>query len=502
MPESTREPLPRESFQIRLENYRAFADSEWVRFAPLTCLVGRNSSGKSSLLSAVLLLKQSIEQQVPSSTLTPLSLSGAYCDLGNYTDVVHGHNESAELSISFSIPLKLLQPPTGPLRAFVNLQVPRAPTLFRSGYYSRFPDHVLPTTGKIAARLTFSTDEPFGPSVSRIAIEVDGVGEARFVRTLSGERRQHWRVYTDVLPPKSVRLRLSPNSFFPFIDVRNASYAQSAPRTKQRIRRFATASQALFSFLTRTLTRSEVIGPFRTAPQRRYTFGGFSTTKTGPSGEQAIDLLITEALLKSTSSHSLRAATSFWIKHLRLADSLNVDDIAKKLNLFEFNVSGAGRAGSANLADVGFGISQVLPVIIQGLLTRPGGIYLVQQPEIHLHPDAQAGLADFFMYLATYGVRTIVETHSEYLLIRLRRRLAEGKGPLQTGLPIEQTATRPLAKDDVAILLAEDAEDGGAHIRELEIGEAFQFSNLPKGFMSQSLDDRIALLKAVGKSDG
>ena len=57
---------------------------------------------------------------------------------------------------------------------------------------------------------------------------------------------------------------------------------------------------------------------------------------------------------------------------------------------------------------------------------REGGFYLVQQPEIHLHPDAQAGLADFFIFLASHGINTVVENYSEYLLLRIRRRLAEG----------------------------------------------------------------------------
>jgi len=247
--------------------------------------------------------------------------------------------------------------------------------------------------------------------------------------------------------------------------------------------------------------RSEFIGPFRTPPERRYAFGGFSASRSGPSGEQAVDLLITEALLKPQGPRSLHQALSFWIRHLKLADSIDVKDIAKRLNLFEVDVSGAGRGTTANLADVGFGVSQVLPVLVQGLLMRTGGIYLVQQPEIHLHPDAQAGLADFFIYLASYGVVTIVETHSEYLLLRLRRRLAEGVGPLSAGLSIERRDVRPLTTRDVAVLFTGVNEEQ-AGVTQLEIGDSFQFENLPPGFMSQALDDRVALLNAVGKRNG
>jgi hypothetical protein len=173
------------------------------------------------------------------------------------------------------------------------------------------------------------------------------------------------------------------------------------------------------------------------------------------------------------------------LRHLELADTLDIRDIAKRLNLFELGFTGAGQAIQANLVDVGFGLSQVLPVLVQGLLMTPGGIYLVQQPEIHLHPDAQAGLADFFLYLASRGVITVVETHSEYLLLRLRRRLAEGAPPLKGGLSNEEDL-QPLTTDEVSVLLTGPGKDGDAVVSQLEIGDSFQFDNLPQGFMSQA----------------
>jgi hypothetical protein len=476
-----------------------FKDSGWFKLAPLTCLVGRNSSGKSSVLSAILLLKQSLEQEAMGSAPMPLTLSGPYCDLGNYSDVVHNHDETSEISLSMSIGLSDLGEGTfvRPI-PFVDLALPRQSSLYRYSYYAPTPDTRLPKEGAIEARLTFSADEPFGPSLNRLEISVTNIGSATFVRTISGERRQHWRVYTSTLPPRV--LALFSRGYFPVVTIRETSYNKCSPKSKRRIRVFAAASVQLFRFLIQSLSRSDVIGPFRTPPERRYPFGGFSASRGAPSGEQAVNLLITESLLKPNSPRPLHNALSFWINHLKLAESLDVKDIAKRLNLFEVDVTGAGEGTKANLADVGFGVSQVLPVLIQGLLMRRGGIYLVQQPEIHLHPDAQAGLADFFIYLANYGVISIVETHSEYLLLRLRRRLAEGVKPLSAGLSVEREPQLPFTKEDVAVLLT-GQEEREASVRQLEIGDSFQFENLPVGFMSQALDDRIALLKAVGRQD-
>jgi AAA ATPase domain len=489
----------RPAVKLRLENFRVFRDTGWFKLAPLTFLVGRNSSGKSSLLSAILLLKQSLEREVMGSAVMPLNLSGPYCDLGNYADVVHNHDESAEISLSLGARFSdLARSPLQSRRAFVELAVPRPPS--RLGYFYSWTDTKLPEQGEIETRLRFSADEPYGPSLNHIEVDVSGSGAASFVRTISGQRREHWRTYTTTLPPRSVVLlrRMGGRAFFPVVELRSSSYKQCAPKMKRNLRTFMAASQLLFNFMGQCLARSDVIGPFRTPPERRYPFAGFSSSRTGTSGEQAVNLLITEALLNPHDPRPLHDALAFWINHLKLAKSLDVRDIAKRLNLFEVDVTGAGGAATVNFADVGFGVSQVLPVLVQGLLMRPGGIYLVQEPEIHLHPDAQAGLADFFIYLATYGVITIVETHSEYMLLRLRRRLAERARPIKLGLPIENLEISPLTTDDVAVLLTEsDKKD--AVVRHLEIGESFQFDNLPAGFMSQALEDRLALLKAIGE---
>src|ERR1700733_2778811 len=125
------------SLQMRLQNYRLFQDSGWFTIAPLTCLVGRNSSGKSSILSSILLLKQSIEQDGPGwGAASALVLSGQYCDLGNYVDLVHNHHESDALSVSFSVSFSDLQRGyTERGIPLVNLAVSRQRPYGGVGYY-------------------------------------------------------------------------------------------------------------------------------------------------------------------------------------------------------------------------------------------------------------------------------------------------------------------------------------------------------------------------------
>jgi predicted ATPase len=504
----TRKPV---SLRMRLQNYRLFQDSGWFTVAPLTCLVGRNSSGKSSILSSILLLKQSVEQEGTGwGAGGRLVLSGQYCDLGNYADLVHNHKESDEISVSFSVDFPDLNRGFGERGVpIVNLSVPRPQGAQFGGYYFGYSRaENLPKKGSISVKLSFAAEEPFGPIIRRLEVSTTNVGAAIFTRTSREERRTpSWMVKTTTLPPRSLQVDTYSRAFFPIIGVHESSFRKCGRPMRRRIQMFLNATRMFMGFLKQGLIRAESVGPFRTPPERRYAFGGFGASRGGaPTGEQAIDLLITETLLRphSVRTRSLHSALSFWVKHLRLAESLDVRDIAKRLNLFQVQVTGAGRAPSArstsNLADVGFGVSQVLPVLVQGLLIRPGGVFLVQQPEIHLHPDAQAGLADFFIYLASYGIITVVETHSEYLLLRIRRRLAEGATPISMGLPTERPLIQTLKPSDVSVLFT-GFEGRRPEVKQLHIGSAFQFENLPSGFMSQALDDRLALLNAVTKKN-
>ena len=132
---------------------------------------------------------------------------------------------------------------------------------------------------------------------------------------------------------------------------------------------------------------------------------------------------------------------------------------------------------------MGFGIGQAFPVFVEGLRTPLGGTFIVQEPEIHLHPDAQLGMADFLVSLAKTGRHVIAETHSENLLLRVRRWMA-GKSP-------------KLNRKDVSILYVMKRPDGTSHVIPLEIDEMAQIKNWPKGFMEEATDERMAILRGM-----
>jgi predicted ATPase len=121
--------------------------------------------------------------------------------------------------------------------------------------------------------------------------------------------------------------------------------------------------------------------------------------------------------------------------------------------------------------------------MIEGLRTQRGGTFIVQEPESHLHPDAQLAIADFLIYLAQHGRSIIAETHSELILLRIRRRYLETRN-----------ARRRVP--DVRVLVVGDA----AKVRQLEIDDLGRVRNWPAGFLEDATEERLALLEEVASA--
>ena len=123
------------------------------------------------------------------------------------------------------------------------------------------------------------------------------------------------------------------------------------------------------------------------------------------------------------------------LKQMGLIEEFRVTPISKQRQEYEVGIRTKGSRDWVDLPDVGFGISQVLPVLVQCFYAPAGSIVVMEQPEIHLHPRAQSALADVMIDViksrewgADRNIQLIVETHSEHFLRRLQRRDRRGKG--------------------------------------------------------------------------
>lgn len=127
-------------------------------------------------------------------------------------------------------------------------------------------------------------------------------------------------------------------------------------------------------------------------------------------------------------------------------------------------------------------MSQVLPILVLSLLAEPGSTLVFEQPELHLHPRVQTRLADFFVSLTSIGKQCLIETHSEYLVNRLRYRAA--------------TAESSAVAESVLVYFVEKSGQRSKY-RAIEITEFGGLTEWPAGFFDENQDTAAAILKAA-----
>jgi predicted ATPase len=182
-----------------------------------------------------------------------------------------------------------------------------------------------------------------------------------------------------------------------------------------------------------------------------------------------------------TASAQLREAIDAFGHASGLFTDIDIRRIGRKEgDPFQLQVKIAG--SSINLVDVGYGVSQVLPIIVDAIREPPGSTFLLQQPEVHLHPRAQAELGSFLAALAKQQQkRFIVETHSDYMVDRIRMDIRDGKH---------------LKPGDVAILYFEHTR-GATQIHTMEIDDFGNLVGVPPGYRQFFLEEERRMLGGI-----
>ena len=259
--------------------------------------------------------------------------------------------------------------------------------------------------------------------------------------------------------------------------------------------RIAAVREAMFSPLdTSRFIHSSLrgaihsLGPLRVAPGVLYRNGKAGKIATlGASGEftaaalndRAAEIVDCPIIEGGTQEMTLPFAVSYWLDRFGVASAAVAGDLGRAGISVSITDIGDGR--SRDLADVGVGVSQLLPVIVICLLAKETDLILLEQPELHLHPAPQQVLADFLIALARSGRQLIVETHSEYLVNRLRRRVAEDESGEVAEMVDIYYGTR---------------EGGSTSFLSLELDEYGGLGSWPKGFFDQSGNDAEATMRA------
>lgn len=454
--------------ELHAQNFKSWQNTGNMRMASLTGLFGTNSSGKTAIIQLLLMLKQTVESADRQRIIHTGGDSQTYVDLGTIYDIVHQHKLPSE--IEFSLNWKLSEP----------LEIPDpkgAPdAILFSIYALSFTTIIEGTADSIAVKkFTYS----FSYEGKRYLF-----GMQRKEKKTAKSKAEY------ELIAKEYSLKRSPGRKWPlpppvktygFPDQVNAYYQNAG-----FLSYFVLAFEELFQ------KNIYYLGPLRDYPRRSYIWTGEKPQDVGRRGELAIPALLASrsgskiSRVKGRRRITIEERVAEWLRELGLIYDFRLTPIAENRKEYEVKVRRSPNAPEVLITDVGFGVSQILPVLVLCYYAPQGSTIILEQPEIHLHPSVQAGLADVFIdAIKTRNVQIIVESHSEHLLRRLQRRIAEEKDGF--------------SNEDAALYFCNTDDSGASHKTPLELDSFGNINNWPDGFFGDELGELVAMTEAAIK---
>lgn len=377
-----------------LEGVRAFRERTEVPLGKLTLLVGENSTGKSTVLGCVRLAWDIVNRPE-----APVEFNEAPFELGTYDSIAHFHGGrgkrmnhfmlGARVEVKGGVPAKKTQPrPTRLVEA------------------------------------TFTSDR--GNPTPRSWYSQRGTVETKIERLTSGDVHLHVRK-----GERSAQAKLEIPASIPLPQALRF-VLQTREKTNREtlgLWELAVTSTLPLRSMDRAKSRPVAFAPVRSRPRRTY-----DPIHQRPDAEgQHIPALLAR-LHRESGPEWERVSTALarFGEASGLFDRVLVRSLGKEGDPFQIEVGIPGQRGQRNLLDVGYGVSQVLPVLVDAALAPKGGTLLLQQPEVHLHPRAQAELGTLLATLtgASGGPQCIVETHSDYLVDRVAMAVRDPAHPL------------------------------------------------------------------------
>ncbi|EGR2773255.1 DUF3696 domain-containing protein [Vibrio parahaemolyticus] len=435
--------------KLSLKNYKSFKSLDELDLRKLTIIVGRNSCGKSSILQSLLLLKQTLESKVNA----PLIIQGPHLTYSGLQDISFGKPQVNHAKIGYTFE----------------------------------------TLDAYGDRVTCSFDignkkvgENYQPSVSSLYIEKEDAKMHLDKKPSDGKIEEFISKVFKTKKNEKLDYEYKGIRFDAFIP---EAYIYDIKFNNGVTHEFDIPYQAIHSpinmipinRLKDTISRIKYLSPVRANPTRDYINYASNPNELDQDGTNAAHILWAkkkDTVKWKKEEFDLIDALSECLNCMGLSQKITpekVGEIIYRVELSERNAS-----SNVSLADVGFGYSQILPVILLGLLSRKGDTVLLEQPEIHLHPSSAANLADLFLGFIKDDKKFMVETHSPELINRLRLRVIEN----------------PELKNDINIVFVESTEGEGSKVKQFEIDENGMFPEWPDGFIDESKKIADAIINA------
>lgn len=450
--------------QITVENYRCFYHKQTARMAPLTLLVGENSTGKTSLMAMIRILEDLAFGN------EPLDFKKEPYDLGSFDDIAHFRGTNIRQSETFKAGF-----------CATNERNRRRASENRDYQFdARFGEK---DTSPIATQIHLDLRNCWIKWHSA-QIEV-GTAKGSWITQYNTSK-----IFSDIEAPQSLP-RLA--SLVPLLLRRTE---QDSDQGFNPISGSPELSQEDMDLIHRELLRfpnalrrpvfSKKPYIFANAPVRSKPYRTYDPDRhiRDPEGDYVpMYLFNTYSQDKDKWDHLKNSLQKFG-RSAGLFDEISIQSYGKRHSgPFHIQIKKSGRQRKGhfrNLIDVGYGVSQVLPVITELLREEAPTLLLLQQPEVHLHPSAQAALGSLFCQIARPNQQLVVETHSDYLLDRVRLDVRD-----------EKTHLRP---DDVSILFFE-RNDLDVTIHSLRIDEEGNVLDVPPAYRDFFMQETANLLR-------
>ncbi len=476
----------------KLFNFKSIKNETELNFAPLTILAGANSSGKSTLLQSMLVIAQTLSSKRDSRSVV---LNDDLTQLGHFDDVCSFEKESDQIVIGWECtpqqdiyfaPYSTAYDPLKKVSCTVAFDTQVAaptpelsqlqPSLKSSTLFATFlAENQTEVTAKLSITRGISDNAlkklPFN-------VELDN-------QSLLEIHQQN---------PSAVLVDCRLHHFLPDeLVVKNSRLPVFIPPPKNIIN----AGNYLRAFFSQSV---KYLGPLRDEPRSFYPIVSYKDpTEVGLHGEYTAAVLnyhsklhvsfippsIFETFTELKTSHptitqTLETAIIDWLKYLGVAESVETHDRGKYGH--ELKVTTSGTRTPQDLTHVGVGVSQVLPILVMCLLAKPDSTLIIEQPELHLNPLVQTRLGDFFLSMILSHKQCIIETHSEYLINRLRLRLASTSDNTLNSL----LKTYFVEKQGLQSIF-----------REIFVNEFGAIVDWPAGFFDQSQFEAEEIIKAA-----
>jgi predicted ATPase len=445
--------------QLRMENFKTFKKAE-IDFRPLTLLTGVNSSGKSTILNAInSILQTEVLKEYPFHFVP----NGSYCSLGSFRDIVYKHNTKQTFSIGLTIEQEAIQVH---INASYRYSSSGNKTLLNSLEFDDSEDNLkIRWNGQDVGYEAFIDARSFSKTMGSDF----GNTLTNFVASLRGD--------TEDKAATKIRNKILEDLSQSSVGATKLKARESFDIVSELKRHLA--GSYLYGSLSAILgdlrKESGYSGPVRAYPSRLYP-EGYSSYPLDPEGKNAISLLFE---WQKYSPNKFKEVCES-IKLIELASELREDSESGEMH--KLLVQPFKHKESVNLVDAGFGVSQALPIVIADVALPKNSTLLINQPEVHLHPSSQAKLGNYFV--SRLKARNyVMETHSEYLINRLRILVAQGV----------------LSTDDAIIIFIDDTggKTGSPKIHYIEIKTDGSLVNAPKRFFETYFLDTFKLATEV-----